>query len=213
MRFPSASRFADLQVGVLTFCSSTIALLAFPPTAVAELSVASESPHAAMWRKVYQQVPETWKSQRVVVVQEVSDSEMERLVARTDGESSSKSADNSVVDGCFQPGEREEEPDTITLRETLKGQEAELVFTHEYGHFVWDARLSRSQRDQYRRLWREQKRQGHLVTGYANDSAEEGFAEAFAYFLRKSASLRRRDEASWKFLNSLLPENERVSAN
>ena len=184
--------------------------LLYPSTpASADLTIAGESPHAAMWRKVYQQLPDAWKSSRSVVVQEVSDAEMERIVARTEGESSSRAQDNAVVDGCFEPGQQDNVPDTITLRETLRGQDAELVFTHEYGHFVWDSRLTRAQRDQYRRVWREQKRQKHLITEYAGDSAEEGFAEAFAYFLRKSPTLHRRDAESWKFLNDLLPEKQR----
>jgi hypothetical protein len=184
-------------------------LLALPRFACAELRIDHDTTHAAIWRKIYQQLPDAWKSSRIVVVQEVTDSEMEHIVAQSQGGNNNSEDDGSVVDGCFQPGEKEGDPDTITLRESLRGSEAELVFTHEYGHFVWDARMTRAQRDQYRRLWRVLKHQGHLVTRYAGDSPEEGFAEAFAYFLRRSLTLRSRDADSWNFLNGLLPEKQR----
>jgi hypothetical protein len=179
-------------------------LLCSASAAFAALRVADSAPHALLWRRLYDRMPDFWKSERAVVVQEVSRAEMERLVARTGGYSGSHAHDNSVVDGCYQPnGEDENSPATITLRETLRGDEAALVFTHEYGHFAWEERLSEAQRACYRRLWREQKRARHLVTRYAGDSQEEGFAEAFAYFLQKPAALRRRDPRSWQFLNDL----------
>jgi hypothetical protein len=211
MRLLPTSRFACLRACFATVCLGSLVLIGSRHIASADLRIGAETPHAEMWRKVYEQLPSAWKSAHPVFVQEVSDAEMERLVARMEGESSSRSSDGSVVDGCFQPAEREDDLDTITLRESLKGQDAELVFTHEYGHFVWDHLMKRAQRDQYRRLWRDQKQQGHLITRYAGDSAEEGFAEAYAYFLRKSAALRRRDGASWTFLNDLLPEKQRFA--
>ncbi len=93
---------------------------------------------------------------------------------------------------------------TISLRETLHGDQAAFVFAHEYGHYVWEDLLTESQRANYGRLWRIQKRARHLVTAYARDSVEEGFAEAFAHYLRKPSLLRKRDARSSAFLADLL---------
>ncbi|HLK57613.1 MAG TPA: hypothetical protein VKU00_13695 [Chthonomonadaceae bacterium] len=210
MRLLPDARHSRACTRFVTACLSLFTLFAYPHSALAELRIDTETPHAATWRKIYEQLPDAWKSSRIVVVREVSDAEMERLVAQTEGGSNNRSDDGSVVDGVFQPGEKEEDPDTITLRESLRGSEVDMVFTHEYGHFVWDIRMTRAQRDQYRRIWKVQKHQGSLVTRYAGDSPEEGFAEAFAYFLRKSSVLKRRDADSWNFLNGLLPEKQRT---
>lgn len=178
-----------------------------PISAAASLRIAEGSPHASLWRRLYEKMPAPWKTDRAILVEEVSDAEMEGLVARS-GEAN-RADDDSVVDGCFiDGGENEGDPARITLRETLEGEEAGLVFTHEYGHFVWDSLLTNSQRTRYQRLWKTQKRAGHLVTEYAGDSEEEGFAEAFAYYLRKPETLRHSDEASWQFLHGLLTAKE-----
>lgn len=170
----------------------------------AELLIAEDQPHAALWKQLYSQLPDVWKTDTHVVVKEVSSAEMAHLVAQVEG-GDNREDDNSVVDGCYEPGARDGEPDTITLLSSLKGLDAELVFTHEYGHFVWDNLLTRSQRNQYRQIWKRQKASGHLVTRYAGDDVEEGFAEAFAYYLRRPATLKRRDTGSCKFLNGVLP--------
>ena len=128
---------------------------------------------------------------------------MERLAADLSGEDVDRS-DNSVVDGCYQnDGIAEGGAPIITLRDTLRGEQAGLVFTHEYAHFLWDEMLSDAQRARYTRLWRTQKRAHHLVTEYAQASEEEGFADSFAYFARRPALLHKRDAASAQFLRDL----------
>src|SRR5205807_9417310 len=92
---------------------------------------------------------------------------------------------------------------TITLRRTMPEDEAAFVFTHEFGHFVWYKILTRQQRTDYMSLWRSLKRSGELVTRYAGDSDEEGFAEAFAHFLRKPSRLRSLDPRSYRFLSNI----------
>jgi hypothetical protein len=58
------------------------------------------------------------------------------------------------------------------------------------------------------RIWEQQRRNRSLVSEYAEDSVEEGFAEAFAHLLRKPERLHRRDPLSEAFLNDLLPPQE-----
>jgi hypothetical protein len=167
-------------------------------SANAQLRFRAESAHTGVWRHAYSQFPAIWKAHRIVVVREISDAEMDRLVEQFEGPSDKS---DSIVDGCYQATtDNEETAGRITLRESLHGENATLVFVHEYGHYVWSNVLTGADRVRYRRIWREQKRIGNLITEYAGDSDEEGFAEAFAYFIRRPAMLRRLDARSSRFL-------------
>jgi hypothetical protein len=181
------------------------------PPAIASLRVIGDSPHASLWRRLYDRMPQTWRTRRVVVVREVSDREMDEQVAEDmNAQANDGSDDDSVVDGYYQNGHGDQsEAPTITLRRTMDDEEAAFVFTHEYGHFVWYKILTSRQRADYARLWKQQKRNGRLVTEYAADSEEEGFAEAFAHFLQKPVRLRNRDLDSWRFLDRLVNPPER----
>ncbi len=95
----------------------------------------------------------------------------------------------------------------ITLLQTLRGEEAELVFAHEYGHYVWDRMLSLQDRADYRRAWTKEKRARRLVTRYAGEDEEEGFAEDFAHYILKLDVLRRRAPESSSFLAALAARN------
>ncbi len=174
----------------------------YPAHAV--LKVSTEAPRAALWQQLYDHMPTWWKSKHTVVLREVTDEEMDRLVAEDQHRSpSSLQDDDSVVDGYYQCAGDDGSIPVITLRRTLRADAAELVFTHEYGHFVWDEKLTADERGEYRRLWVHQRRAHHLVTEYAADSPEEGFAEAYAYFIRRPAILERRDEDSYKYFQTV----------
>jgi hypothetical protein len=163
-----------------------------------------ETGRAALWRKLYDQLPDAWKSREVVVVREVSNREMDRLVREHGDAPSRDSEDEEEVQGFFEyAGPRENIP-TITLRESLNDRDAAFVFTHEYGHFVWEEKLTRREQDDYFRLWSRQRRADRLVSPYADDSVAEGFAEAFAHYLRKPGQLHRRDALSEEFLEDWL---------
>ncbi len=198
-----AHRRLPILVSLLSLSLSLLLLgPAIPARAV--LRYSEDSPHAALWQRIYDRMPACWKSPRPVLVQEVSDEEMDHLVARTSHRNPEERSDeDSLVDGCYENSGEADSTPTITLRESLRGEDAALVFAHEYGHFVWEQFVSRAERAQYIRLWRHQKRVGHLVTEYAGDSPEEGFAEAFSFFLRNPALLQRRDRVSSLFLQDL----------
>lgn len=182
-------------------------LLASSAPARAALRIAGDAPHARLWRQLYRQMPSCWKISRTVFLQEVSDDEMDRLVERTRHRNRDEAHDDSLVDGCYESGgPHEDDFPTITLRDSLSSEERNLVFTHEYGHFVWDEILTDRQRDRYARLWRDLKRAGRLVTEYAGDSEEEGFAECFAYSLRKPGLLQHRSPEAAQFLRALAAE-------
>lgn len=171
--------------------------------ATASLRVHKDARHAELWFRFYDDLPRVWKTPRPVLLREFSPRDMERLAADLSGEDVDKS-DNSVVDGCYQnDGNAEGGAPIITLCDTLRGEQAGLVFTHEYAHFLWDEMLNDAQRARYTRLWRAQKRAHHLVTEYAGESDEEGFADAFAYFVRRPTLLQKRDAVSAQFLRDL----------
>lgn len=137
----------------------------------------------------------------MVVVREISDEDMDRFVERFEGPDDRS---GSFVDGCYQGDlDSQDQAGRITLRQSLSGDAAALVFVHEYGHYVWENLLTAGDRGHYKRIWREQKRARRLITEYAEESDEEGFAEAFAYYIRRPASLRRMDSRSWRFLAAI----------
>lgn len=190
---------------ILSACAASFFLLASVADARANLRVSGYSPHALLWKRLYEQMPDVWKGRADLVVREVSDSEMDQLVADDEGDGGQGGKnDDSVVDGYYHEGRgaRDETP-TITLRRTMPEDEAAFVFTHEYGHYVWYKVLTRQQRNDYVSLWRILKRSGELISRYAGDSDEEGFAEAFAHFLRKPARLRNLDPRSYRFLSGI----------
>lgn len=130
---------------------------------------------------------------------------MDRLVAEEEQDQGPNGKnDDSVVDGYYHEGSRNSsESPTITLRRSMPEEEAAFVFTHEYGHFIWYKKLNSEQRAEYSRIWRQLKRNGGLITRYAGDCVEEGFAEAFAYFVRKPARLKTNDARSYRFLSDI----------
>jgi len=167
---------------------------------------ARETGRASLWRRLYDEMPAAWKSRSVVVVREVPDREMDRLVREGDDPPSRDPNREDEVQGFFEyAGPRQETP-TIVLRESLGDSEAAFVFTHEYGHFIWEEKLTRREQDEYYRVWNRQRRGRRLISAYAADSVVEGFAEAFAHFLRRPSLLHRRDIDSEEFLQDWLDE-------
>src|SRR5437870_4366735 len=136
----------------LALCVSLLATLLALPAAGA-LRIVSESPRTRVFRDVYEMLPACWKENRPVVVREVSDIDMDLLV----GDDEREQRSDSVIDGYYQPGRGDGWP-TITLRRSLRDGSAELVFAHEYAHYIWDAKLSEKQRADYRRVWSRQQR-------------------------------------------------------
>lgn len=184
-----------------------ICLTAYADKSHAQVIFKSDSRHNTLWKSIYSRMPGVWKTNKRVSVREVADDTMNALTEKYVG-LDSRSAD-FIVDGLYLKADVEEGiPARIFLSETLQGESAGLVFVHEYGHFVWHSILSNSQRNRFRRLWREQSVQGILVTDYAGVSVEEGFAEAFSFFIRRPETLRYQDFRSLMFLEDLQSERE-----
>jgi hypothetical protein len=188
-------------------CLAVLCLFALVLPAAAGLHVEGGSSRAPLFRTLYDKLPDCWKTDREVIVREVSDREMRRLIAE-DKRMSREEEDDMVVQGFYDNDGDGKSPIVITLRSSLSADEARMVFTHEYGHYVWDDLLTKGDRNSYGELWQKQRRRGRLITRYAGDSREEGFAEAFAYFLRDPDRLRRKDVESFLYLDVLVQQEE-----
>lgn len=170
----------------------------------AEVRVSERSPQAKVWRKLYAEIPEKWRTAREIVVEEVSGAELKRIAAEDeDTEARDEESDETDIDGCYQ-NSGIKEPIHIFIRETLRGEAAELVFLHEYAHFIWDEFVTPDEQEIYTKVWREQRRNKRLVTQYASTSVEEGFADALSYALRKPKYLKQRDPRSARFMERLM---------
>lgn len=185
-----------------------VALLFLSRPACASLRIAGSSHHAALWQRIYDRLPVNWKTDQAILVEEIPAAELNAI----DHDEEDDVNQDASADGVYE--EAEDGPPSIRLSDALNDRESGLVFAHEYGHFVWSNKLTRQQRRDYRHLWWRQSRAGHLVTEYADDSPEEGFAESFSYFLLRTDRLRRRDMESWRFLTRMLhPEGPGAQEN
>ena len=180
------------------------ALLISAAPAQASLRILDTPRHAALWQRIYDHLPTLWKTDQPVRVEELPIEELnanqDEADSRDVNDEESDNHNRELADGEFIEDDDSDAPPTIRLANSLNDEHSGLVFAHEYGHFVWNDKLTRAQRRAYRHLWWRQMRAGHLVTDYASDSTEEGFAEAFSYFLQKPDQLKRKDIESYRFL-------------
>ena len=113
-----------------------------------------------------------------------------------DGGPEQSRVEDDEIDGVFV-----RRPPRIVLRVPDSGRVDFGTLAHEYGHYVWFDLLTKNDRNRYGALYARQKAAHKLVTPYAADSVEEGFAEAFAADLADPALLLRADPLSAQFLS------------
>lgn len=164
-------------------------------------SSTAESSRRAVWQRVFERVPAALRPRRDVLVREISDQEMDDLVAEDAEQAARQDDDDSIVDGIFLYDD--EGRPTITLRRSLSPADAPLVFAHELGHLVWDTHLTAGERGRFTAAYKQSKSAKRLVTDYAGESAEEGWAEAFSFFVLKPDTLRGRDPRAFDILRQM----------
>jgi hypothetical protein len=156
-----------------------------------------------------QHIPEPFRAQNRIQVRLLNDQQMTEYLnpQPSGGDSDNRQPhqsdqDTSDIDGVFEDG-----PPRVTLR--LSGAQMPDMFTfaHEYGHYVWFDIFSSSDRKRYESVYKRDKAQHHLVTAYASTSLEEGFAEAFSFYVNSPAMLGRRDSESRQFLDAWLADH------
>jgi len=175
-------------------------LLLAPRGARAQIVVTGPTTPAARTLTAWftRHIPARFQARARFEVNPLSDGEMQDYLRADDGRDQDQSAhaDDGDIDGVF-----EADPDRITLRIPSSGRPDLYTFAHEYGHYVWFNLLSRDDKRRYEGVYRRQKAAHHLVTRYAQTDVEEGFAEAFSFYLNDPALLLRRDASSSQFLS------------
>ena len=164
-----------------------------------------KAPHRAAWERVWDRIPSGLRPTRDVLAREVSDREMDEMV-REDPTQAARQ-DDTTVDGMFLMDE--DGRPTITLRRSLSTRESEMVFAHELGHLVWDTHLTGAEKRAYRTAYQKSRAGKHLVTEYAGESHEEGFAESFAFWVLRPNALRSRDALSFDALEDISARRSR----
>jgi hypothetical protein len=157
-------------------------------------------------------IPQVFHPQTDVVVRELTDGEMDSYLnggTQTGNSNDRASGDssNDDIDGVF-----ENDPPRITLRQSPGSQPDMFTFAHEYGHFVWFDLMSKADRKRYESIYKRQRSAHHLVTRYAATDVEEGFAEAFSFFVNDAPVLQHRDTASYAFLTGWEVQSEQSTA-
>ena len=178
-------------------------LLLAPAKAQAQLVVTgpAEAPAAVTLTAWFDHhVPARYRGHGPFEVHPLTNPQMEAYLQSGDtdtAEGQSSHADEGEIDGVF-----EDDPPRITLRVPGGEEPDTYTFAHEYGHYVWYDLLTPADRDRYAAVYKKQKAAHHLVTRYAQTDAEEGFAEAFSFYVSEPPLLRHRDPASYQFLNT-----------
>lgn len=143
-------------------------------------------------------LPPCFRATDRVTLYSLDNHDMDRYlksVGLEDGASYASALGDGEITGLF--AERQKR---ISLRVSPDGTFDQQTLTHEYGHYVWFHRLTKNDRKQYRGLYKRQAETRALVSNYAETNLEEGFAEAFAFYIQQPAVLKAKDPVSFQFL-------------
>jgi len=189
--------------------SGFLSLSGFQPHSTARAEIVVDGSDAT-WNRVIQDwcsqhIPEPFRTRDRMQVRLYNDRQMDAYLnpapdnAGEDRQQhqSSNAGDTSDIDGVF-----EDSPPRVTLRMNGDSMPDMFTFAHEYGHYVWFDLFSGADRKRYEAIYKRQRAQHHLVTAYASTDLEEGFAEAFSFFVADPASLNHRDADSGRFLTA-----------
>lgn len=193
---------------LLSLCFAGCVLADSEPTAVS-VSGGTSAERQAIAGLLQKQLSGLIDPAQPISVKIVTPAEMRVLVDRNkDSASQSKSSDqantNDDTDGDVD-GLYDDDPPTITLLSGDPPRDLALTFLHEYGHHLWAFQMNGNDRSAYNELYARQLAAGQLVTDYAKESPEEGFAEAVSYYLSQPDKLKRRDPASYRYVDLLMP--------
>jgi len=140
-------------------------------------------------------VPAKFQAREPLEVSPLSESGMDDYLRDGDNPQNKSQGDDDEIDGVFV-----NHPPRILLRIPDSGRVDFDTLAHEYGHYVWFDLLSKDDRNRYKALYEKQKSAHKLITSYAAESVEEGFAEAFSAEMTAPAALLRTDPLSARFL-------------
>ena len=179
-------------------------ILLLPRPSPAQISVSDPAAPAAhtliAWSRLH--IPAKFQARDKVEVLPLSDDAMDDYLhsdpdSDSDGGSSEDNTEeNGEIDGVFT-----DNPPQITLRVPDPAQIDYATFAHEYGHYVWFDLLTDNDRKRYKAIYDRQKAAHRLISTYAGESLEEGFAEAFSADIVTPAALLHQDPLSFQFLS------------
>lgn len=149
-------------------------------------------------------IPTVFQAHNDLFVNEYYDAQMDAYLTSGSADTSNlRNNDNSGGDMSDVDGVFENDPPRLSLRIAPDGSVDFMTFAHEFGHYVWFIEMNDSERQRYSKLYHKQKSAHHLVTKYAETDTEEGFAEAFSFYVSQPAILAHRDSDSYQFLKQL----------
>ncbi len=168
-------------------------------SASAQIAVLSPEPASAQtltsWYSHH--IPARFRATSRLTIRELPEAEMDiYLHGGSEDASHSEGDDMADIDGVY-----ESRPDRMALRLPPKRGIDMFTFAHEYGHYVWFHLLSEDDRRRYEVLYKRRRTTGHLVTRYAENGVEEGFAEAFSFYVAQPPILAARDPEAFQFLS------------
>ena len=183
-------------------------ILLLPRPSPAQISVSDPAAPAAhtliAWSRLH--IPAKFQARDKVEVLPLSDDAMDDYLhsdpdSDSDGSSDANDESNAKdsieeIDGVFT-----DNPPQITLRVPNPAQIDYATFAHEYGHYVWFDLLTDNDRKRYKAIYDRQKAAHRLISTYAGESREEGFAEAFSADIVTPAALLHQDPLSYQFLS------------
>ena len=169
------------------------------PPASAQIVVSSPAPAEAQTLTAWytHHIPARFRATSRLTIRELPEAEMNTyLHGGSDDASHSEGDDMADIDGVY-----ESHPDRMALRLPPAHGIDMFTFAHEYGHYVWFRLLSDDDRHRYEVLYKRRRAAGRLVTRYAENGVEEGFAEAFSFYVAQPPILAARDPEAFQFLS------------
>lgn len=179
----------------LTFASISPSALADEPTIDGPASVTQS---LTSWYD--QNIPSAFRVACPLLVHEMTESALIDYINSGSGAHQSKTSTVSNTDDI--DGVYDRNPPRIAVEIEQDGKVDDFTFAHEYGHYVWFELMTKADRRAYEAVYKQSKSDKHLVTDYAAVSVDEGFAEAFSFYVNLPQDLQYRDADSYDFLSN-----------
>jgi len=182
-----------------------LAILGFAGPAQAQMIVAGPvtTTTVSLENWYSRQLPPVFQAHDILAVHPLADGPMDAYLKANgvdpgpDTAAHAGQGGEGQVDGIFV-----DHPARITLRVSQSGSLDLLTAAHEYGHYVWFNLFSKEDRRAYKDIYERQRRAGHLISDYAASNLEEGFAEAFSFYVNQPVALTQSDPESYRFLQT-----------
>jgi len=190
-------------------CLSVLLLATLSACANADLALVGGTDHERdSIAAAFECFPACCKGGCHVTVQLMSGPALMQVIRAGIDSTTARSVNIAAIDGVY-----ENLTPTILLRGDGDCTQMCRTFAHEFGHCVWRRMLTAADQDRYAQVYSTQKAAHHLITPYAETNVEEGFAEAYSYFVTDRPALDNRDQLSSAFLTDLFARLQSSSSS